>query len=129
MTHFGITPLANRLGTAVTWLAVLALLSHALMLPALTAAVGSLNPSVDTVKSTLCSAGQEGNARGKAKPGPPAHYCALCTVPAVDLYHPRAGQEPTPAIALAAYPRLRAEWLALPPRHRQVQARAPPTMA
>jgi hypothetical protein len=129
MTRFGITALFNRRRVAVTWLAVLALLSHALVPAALMLAAGVLKPGVGSIRFALCSASPEHDNPGKAPPGLPTYHCALCTVSAADLCRPPTVLMPNIEIARTVYARLGTEWLVLPWRHGQVQARAPPVMA
>ena len=129
MTRFRTTALFNRRRVAVTRLAVLVLLSHALVPAALMLAAGVLNPGVGSIRFALCSASPEHDNRGKAPLGLPTYHCALCTVSAADLCRPPTVLMPNIEVARTVYARLGTEWLVPPSRHRQVQARAPPAMA
>ena len=111
------------------WLAVCAMLSHALVPAALMAATGVVNPGVDAVKLTLCRAGSQHESPGKPRPGLPAQHCALCAVSAADLRSPQAELKPRREAAWAAYPRQHTEWPALSTWRGPVQARGPPAMA
>jgi hypothetical protein len=111
------------------WLALCAMLSHALVPAALMAATGAVNPGIDAVKLTLCRASSQHESRGKPRPGLPAQHCALCAASATDLRSPRAELMPGREVARAAYPRQRAEWPASSLWHGPVQARGPPAMA
>jgi len=124
--RFGIKPRYNGRRACITSLAVLALLSHVLVPAVLMAAARALNPGAGSFRLTLCNATPQGDASGKAKPGLPAHHCALCPLPAADLYRPPTGLMPTSEGARGVYRRLAAEWPAPSLRHGQMQARAPP---
>ena len=114
---------------AVAWLAVIALLFHALLPAGLLIGTGLLNQAGGAATLTLCSAESDSDVPGKAKPGLPAHNCALCTAPATGLSPPSAGPIGSPEVAAAAYPRRGTEWKPLLARHGRVQARAPPALA
>ena len=128
MTRFGIMPMSNRLRAAVAWLALVALLGHALLPSALMGTADMLIPG-GGIKFPLCSADSESDAPGKTKPGLPVHHCALCTVSAAGLSRPQTGLASVCEVGCVVYSRLSTAWAAAPLRHLHVQARAPPTLA
>jgi hypothetical protein len=113
---------------AVIWLAVSALLFHAL-LPAGLLIGTDLLDQAGGAKLALCRADSDSDVPGKAKPGLRAHDCALCTAPATELSPPAAGPIASLEIAAALYPRRETDRKPLLARHGRVQARAPPALA
>jgi hypothetical protein len=115
--------------SAVTWLAIVALLFHALLPAGLLIGTSLRNQPGGAAKFALCSADSDSDLPGKVKPGLPAHDCSLCTAPATELSPPATGPIASPEIAAAVYPRRDTDWKPLLARRGRVQARAPPALA
>jgi len=109
------------------WLALVALLSNALLPAVLVVALAGPRGDRDTFQPGLCGASPGRDVPGKAKPALLAHHCALCTVAADVLTPPRqasAGFPPT--VAGAAFLVRPTTALSPPFRNYRTQPRAPP---
>jgi hypothetical protein len=114
----------------LSWLAVVALLSNALLPPGLVIAVAGQSAASNTFRSGLCSASPGRDSPGKAKPAPLAHHCALCA-PAPDVLTPdrQAAVLRSPILSAAAFPSHPTTAPSTPFRNFWTQPRAPPAIA
>jgi hypothetical protein len=100
-----------------------------LLPPALSAAIGLLDPNRDTIGSSLCGAESGRDLPDKGKPALLVHHCALCPAPVTLPPRWPPGIAYEIQIADAGYPRIQPASAPTPFRHGRVQARAPPIAA
>jgi len=111
------------------WIAIVAVLSNALLPSTIAVGVGRLGTDSSGIRLGLCSAIPARDTPAKTKPALIVHHCALCAAAQYVLSPSRQASLVLPAVASEAPLLPRATAPNAFPGHSRAQPRAPPVLA